>query len=158
MPQIALITFPSGVPELALNPSDASDETVRLDGAKNCPCAGINLMDLAVPILPNPERPLGPRQPRVTAAAGRRNGGEHLAALGIDLLDTILSDLKQVPAVEGCSGMRGDINRAHCLSTRGVEGIQLLSGGKPNLLTVIADSMDAVSFRKGTILTDDFGG
>src|SRR6266705_805041 len=36
-PQIALVTFPGGVPELAVDPGDAGDKTVGLDGAKNRP-------------------------------------------------------------------------------------------------------------------------
>jgi hypothetical protein len=58
-------------------------------------------MDLPAPMLPHPERPFGPREPRVTAAAGRRDRGEYTAGLRIDLLDAILGDLKQVLAVEG---------------------------------------------------------
>ena len=72
-------------------------------------------MDLPVPILPDPERPFGPGEPRVAAAAGRRDRGEHAAGVRIDLLDAILGDLKQVLAVEGRSGMRGDIDRAQRL-------------------------------------------
>jgi hypothetical protein len=63
-------------------------------------------MDLPVPILPHPERPFGPREPRVTAAAGRRDRGEHTAGLRIDLLDAILGELKQVrpsKAVPACA-------------------------------------------------------
>src|SRR5262249_11145400 len=62
-PQIALVPFPSAVPELAVDPGDPGDEAVRLDGAENRPGLGIDLMDLAVPILPHPERPFGPREP-----------------------------------------------------------------------------------------------
>jgi hypothetical protein len=85
-------------------------------------------MDLPVPILPHPERPFGPREPRVTAAAGRGDRGEHTAGLRIDLLDAILGELKQVLAVEGRSGMRGDLDRAQRLPARGIEGVQLVSG------------------------------
>src|SRR6266436_2478675 len=67
-PQIALVTFPGSVPELSVDPGDPGDEAVGLDRAKNRPCLGIDLMDLPVPILPHPERPFGPREPRVTAA------------------------------------------------------------------------------------------
>src|SRR6267378_2155823 len=84
-PQIALVTFPGAVPELAVDPGDPGDEAVGLDGAENRPCLRIDLMDLPVPILPHPERPFGPREPRVTAAAGRRDRGEHTAGLRIDL-------------------------------------------------------------------------
>jgi hypothetical protein len=61
-PQIAVVTFPGAVPEFAVHPGDPGDKTVRLDGAENRPGLGINLMDLAVPILPHPEHPFGPRE------------------------------------------------------------------------------------------------
>src|SRR5262245_23733726 len=76
-PHIALVTFPGAVPELAVDPGDPGDEAVGLDSTKNRACLGIDLMDLPVPLLPHPERPFGPREPRVTAAAGRRDRGEH---------------------------------------------------------------------------------
>src|SRR6185436_3266953 len=82
-PQIALVTFPGAVPELSVDPGDPGDEAVGLDRAKNRSRLGIDLMDLPVPILPHPERPFGPREPRVTAAAGRRDRGEHTAGLQI---------------------------------------------------------------------------
>src|SRR4030095_3782282 len=102
--------------------------------------------------------PFGPREPRVTAAAGRRDRGEHTAGLRIDLLDAILGDLKQVPAVEGRSGLRaGDIDRAHHLPARRIEGVQLVAGRKPDVLTVKRNPMHLVDTRKGSILTEDFG-
>jgi hypothetical protein len=115
-------------------------------------------MDLPVAILPHPERPLGPREPRVTAAAGRRDGGEHTAGLRVDLLDAILGELKQVLAVEGRSCIRGDIDLAQRLAARRIEGVQLVSGSEPDVLTVIRDSMHGLDTRKGSILTDDLGG
>src|SRR5256886_12476971 len=157
-PQITLVTFPGAVPELSVDPGDPGDEAFGLDRAKNRPCLGIDLMDLPVPILPHPERPFGPREPRVTAAAGRRDRGEHTAGLRIDLLDAILGELKQVLAVEGRSCMRGDIDRAHHLPARWIEGVQLVSGRKPDLLTVIRDPTHVVDTRKGSILADDLGG
>src|SRR5258708_16291372 len=56
-PQIAVVTFPGAVPELAVDPGHPGDETVGLDSAENRPRLAINLMDLAVPILPHPARP-----------------------------------------------------------------------------------------------------
>ena len=109
-------------------------------------------MDL--PVLPHPERPFGPREPRDTAA-GRRDRGEHTAGLRIDLLDAIPGDLKQVLAIEGRSGMRGDSDRAQRLPARGIEGSQLVSGGKPDVLTVKRDAMHVLDTGKGAILTDD---
>ena len=112
------------VPELAFDPGDAGDEAVRLDRAKNRPRLGIDLMDLPFPILPDPERAFGPRQPRVGAAAGCGDGREDAAPLRIDFLDAILGELKQMRAVEGRSGMRGDVDRAQRLAARRIEGVQ----------------------------------
>src|SRR5260370_40461042 len=109
-------------------------------------------------ILPHPERPFGPREARVTAAAGRRDRGEHTAGLRIDLLDAILGELKQVLAVEGRSCMPGDIDRAQRLPARRIEGVQLVPSSKPDVLAVKRDSMHAVGTWKGSILTDDLGG
>jgi len=156
-PQITVITFPGRVPELSIDPGDSGDEAVGLDGAKYRPCIGIDLMDLPIPILPDPERPFGPREPRVTATAGRGDGGEHTASLWINLLDAILGNLKQVLAVECRSCVRGDIDRAHCLAASRIEGIQRVSSGKPDVLTVIRDSMYVVAALKRTIFTNDVG-
>src|SRR5689334_22452061 len=49
-PQIALGAFPGAVPQLAVDPGDPGDKAVALDGAKNRPCLGIDLMDLSIPI------------------------------------------------------------------------------------------------------------
>jgi hypothetical protein len=144
------------MPKLSIDPSDPGDEAVGFDGAKNRACLGIDLMDLPVSILPDPKRTFGPRESRVAAAAGRRDRGEHTASFGIDLLDAILGDLKQVFAIESRSCMRRDIYRAHHLSARRIEGIQLVARCKPDVLTVIANSMHAVSSRERAILLDDF--
>src|SRR5208282_6568966 len=109
-------------------------------------------IDLPVRILRHPERPFAPREPRVTTAAGRRDCTEHTAGLRIDLLDATLGDLKQVLAVEGRSCMRGNIDRAQHLPARRIEGVQLVSGSKPDLLTVIRDPIHALDTRKGSIL------
>ena len=100
-------------------------------------------MDLPVPVLSHPECPFGPGEPRVTAATRRRDRGDYTAALRIDLLDAILGELKKILAVEGRSSVSGDVDRAQHLAARRIEGVQLVSGGKPDLLTVIRDSMHA---------------
>src|SRR5262245_40089157 len=156
-PQIALVAFPGAVPELSVDPADAGYEAVGLDRPKNRPGLGVHLMDLPLPILSHPERSFGPRESRVGAAARRRDRGEHAAGLRIDLLDAILGDLIQVPAVEGRACVRGDIDRAQQLAAHRIEGVQLVSGSKPDVLTVVRDPMHLVDTRKGTILTDDFG-
>jgi hypothetical protein len=156
-PQLALVTFPRGMPELSVDPRDSGHETVRLDRAKNRPGLGIDLVDLPVPVLTDPERPFGPRETRVAAAAGRRNRGDHAAGLRIDLLDAIFGELKQVLAVEGRSRMRVDIDRTQHLSARRIEGVQRVSSSKPDVPAVIRDAMYVVDTRKGSILTVDFG-
>src|SRR5215813_4940665 len=89
-PDVALLTFPGPVPELAVDPGDARDEAVRFDGAQDRPRLGIDLVDLSLSILSDPKRALAPREAGVAPAAGRRNRGEHTTGLGIDLLNTIL--------------------------------------------------------------------
>src|SRR5262249_3472259 len=99
--------------------------------------------------------PFGPREPRVTAAAGRRDRGKHLAGLRVDLLDATRGELEQMPAVEGRSCIRGDLDRAQRFPGRRIEGVQPLSNSKPDVLTVIRDSMHVVAPWKGSILTND---
>ena len=53
--------------------------------------------------------------------------------------------------------MRGDIDRAHRLSTLRIEGVQLVSRRKPHMLTVKRHTMDVVGARKRAILAEDFG-
>ena len=89
-------------------------------------------MDLAVAMLADPKRPFGPGKPGA-AAAGRRNRGEHVAGLRVDLLDAVLGDLEQVLAVEGRSRMRGDIDRARRLPLVGIEGVEPVAGGEPDV-------------------------
>ena len=122
-PQVALFTFPGGVPQFSLDPSDPGDETIGLDGAKDGPCIGVDLIDLPVAILSNPERPFGLGKARVAASSRRWDRGKHLTCLWIDLLNAIFGDLKQMLAVEGRSCVCGNIYRPHCLPARRVEGI-----------------------------------
>src|SRR5262249_37077846 len=67
-PYIALVAFPGAMPELSIDPGDAGHEAVGLDRAQNRSGLGIDLMDLPLAILPDPESPFGPREPRVAAA------------------------------------------------------------------------------------------
>jgi hypothetical protein len=156
-PHVALVAFPSAVPELAVDPGDPGNDAVGFDGAKNGSCFGIDLMDLPISVLPCPERPFRPRKPGVTAAARRRDRREHTAGLRIDLLDAILGDLKQVLTVERSSCMRGDIDRPHRLSTLRIGGAQLVSRRKPHMLTVKRHTMHVAGARKRAILAKDFG-
>src|SRR5215813_4257821 len=155
-PQITFVAFPGAVPELAVDPSDPGDETIGLDGAQYRPGFGIDLMDLAVAMLPDPQRAFGPRQPRA-AAAGRRNGGEYAAGVSIDLLDAVVGDLIEVPAVEGGSRMRGDRNRAQRLAARRIERLQRVAGGKPDMATIKRHPIHVLDARKGPPLHHDLG-
>ena len=149
--RLTSLSSPSQVPCQSSPSTQVTPVTKRLDfdGAQDRACLGIDLVDLAAAMLPDPERAFGPGQPRVAAVAGRRDRRKHAAGLRIDLLDAILGDLKQVLAVEGRSCMRGDIDRAHRLSALGIEGVQPVSGRKPDVLAVKRDAMHAVDPGKG---------
>ena len=58
--QFALFGFPGTVPEFAVHPGDARNKTVRLDGAKYRAGLRIDLMDLALAMLRDPERAFRP--------------------------------------------------------------------------------------------------
>src|SRR5262249_34250259 len=155
-PHIAFIAFPRAVPQLALDPGHPGDEAVGLDRTKNRSRVGIDLMDLAVAIVSDPERPFGPREPRVATMTGRRDRVEHLASRRVDLLDAIVSQLKEMPSVERGSRVRGDVDRLeHCPACR-IEGAQPVAGGKTDALTVIRHSTHIRDTRKGAILSNDF--
>src|SRR6185312_16080739 len=62
-PELALVALPGAVPEFAFHPGNPGDEAVGLDGAQDRPGLGIDLMDLALPILSDPKRPFGPGKP-----------------------------------------------------------------------------------------------
>jgi hypothetical protein len=114
-------------------------------------------MDLPVSILPDPERPFGPCEARVTTAAWRRDRRQHTAGFRIDLLDAIFGDLKQVRAIERRSCMCGNVDRAQGFPALGIEVDQLVPGSQPDALAVIRDAMHMLDARKGTILPHDFG-
>jgi hypothetical protein len=50
-----------------------------------------------------------------------------------------------------------DIDRAQHLPVCWVQGVQPVSGGKPDLLTVKRNPADAVDTRKRSIFAQDFG-
>jgi hypothetical protein len=89
--------------------------------------------------------------------AGCRDRGKHTSAFWIDFLDAILGDLKKMLAIKRGSRVRGNVDGACGISTRGIERIQLVPGREPDLLPVIGDSMHAVGASKGTVLAYNFG-
>ena len=113
---------------------------------------GIDLVDLPVAILPDPQRPLGPGQARVAPAAGRRDRRQDRAARRIDLEDAVVRDLVEVLAVEGRPGVAGDVERAHALAGRRLEGVQLLAAGEPDQAAVEADAVRRAA-RPGRVRT-----
>src|SRR5687768_17586253 len=59
--QLALVAFPRAVPQLAVDEAHAGHEAVRFDRAQNRARARVDLQDLAVAILADPQGALGPR-------------------------------------------------------------------------------------------------
>src|SRR5512146_168913 len=96
-------------------------------------------MDLALAILPHPERAFGPGEARIAAPAWRRDCAEYASALRVDLLDTIAGDLIQVLPVERRSCMSRDVERAHRIPGRRIEGDDFVSCGKPHLRAVVRE-------------------
>ena len=118
---VALVALPRAVPQLAVDPGDAGDETVRLDRAKDGAGLGIDLVDLAIAVLADPQAALGPGEARVAAVAGRRDRRYDVARGRIDLVDARLCDLVEVLAVECGAGVASAIERARELAALGIE-------------------------------------
>ncbi len=154
--QIAFVAFQSCVPKISINPGHPGYEAVRFDRSQDFAGVRVDLMDLPITILSDPQSSLGPGKPGVAAAAWRRNRGKHTPGFHVDLLNAILRDLKEVLAVECCSGMRSNIDRADCLPACWIDCIQFISGRKPDTLSVVSNSMHLVNAGKWTILVDDF--
>jgi hypothetical protein len=156
-PQVALVTVPGGVPEFSVDPGNPGNKTVGLDSAKNGTGFGIDLMDLSLAILTDPECPFGPGESRVATAPRGRYRCNDTAGLRIYLLDAILGELKQMLAIEGSASVRRDFDHAQLLSARRIKSVQLVSGREPDVLAVIRHSAHAVDPWKWTILPNDFG-
>ena len=157
-PQLALVALPGAVPQLALGPGDAGDEAVGLDGAQDLSGLGIDLVDLARAILAHPQRALGPRHARIAAVAGGGDRGQHLAGLGIDLLDALLEELEQVRSVERRSRMRVGVDGAHDHAAFGIEGVQPVARGEPDVLAVERQAMHVAGAGEGSVFAEDLGG
>ena len=153
--QLAFIGFPGAVPELAVDPGDAGDEAVRLDGAQDRAGLRIDLMDLAVAMLPDPERAFRPGHPGVRRLRASGCVASTRPVVRIDLLDAIPGDLEQVSAVEGGSRMRGDIERAHGLPARRDRSRSACRRSRSRIGAVIADPMHVRDVREGAVFADD---
>ena len=154
-----VVAFPGAVPELAVDPGDAGDEAVGLDRAEHRPGLRIDLVDLAVAVLADPERAFGPGQAGIAAAAGRRDGAEHLAGLRIDLLDAVLGDLEQVPAVERRARMRGDVDRrATIVPLSGSRALSRSPEANQTCWPSKVTPCTLVDAREGAVFAEDLGG
>ena len=61
--QLALVALPGAVPQLAVDPGHAGDEAVGLDRAQDRAGRGIDLVDLAVAVLPTQRLPSAQARP-----------------------------------------------------------------------------------------------
>src|SRR3546814_9743948 len=77
--QFTFVTFPGAVPEVAIDPAHAGDETVRFDRAQDLAAVRIDLMNLALAVLAHPQRTLGPGHAGIAAAT--RRSEEHTSEL-----------------------------------------------------------------------------
>src|SRR5262249_51863651 len=68
-PHVAGLALPGAVPQLAVDPGDAGDETVGGQGAQDGPGLRVDLVDLALAVLADPQRPLRPGHAGIAAAA-----------------------------------------------------------------------------------------
>ena len=155
---VALVAFPGAVPQLAVDPRHAGDKPIGFDGAQNGAGLGIDLVNLAITVLPHPQTAFGPCKARVTAVAGRRDRRHDIAGGGIDLVDARFSDLVKIRAVEGGASVAGAVERARDLAACGIEGDQSGSGGGPYAAAVVGDAGDAVGTGKRAVLAHDLGG
>ena len=68
--QVAFVALPRCVPQLAIDPCDTGDEAIGLEGAKDGAGLRIDLMDLALAVMADPQRSFGPREPESPPPAG----------------------------------------------------------------------------------------
>ena len=61
-PELALVIFPGAVPQIAIGPRHSRDEAVRLDRTQDRPGLRVDLVNLPVAILSDPQRAFAPGQ------------------------------------------------------------------------------------------------
>lgn len=69
--QVALVAFPGAVPKFAIDPGDASDKALGFYGTQDDTGFRVDLMNLAIAILADPERAFRPGEAGVATAARR---------------------------------------------------------------------------------------
>src|SRR4026207_1004071 len=97
------------MPHLTVDPGHAGDEAIGFDAALDGAGSGVDLVDLAVAIIPHPQTAFGPGHPRVATLAGCRARPHHIAGGGIDLVDARLGNLVEVCPIEGRARIASDI-------------------------------------------------
>src|SRR6185369_3304262 len=139
------------VPHLSVDPGHAGDETIGFDGALDGAGGGIDLVDLAVAMIPHPQAAFGPGHPRVAALAGRRDRGDHFAGGGIDLVDARLRDLIKVLAVECRTRVASDVEGIDGIAAVWIEGHQFRARSGPDTPAVMRDASDLFDAGKSVL-------
>src|SRR3546814_7107179 len=106
-------------------------------------------MNLSIAVLAHPQAACCPDHAGIASAARCRNGGKHAAGFRLNLQDLALGNLEQVPAVKGRAGVGGDIDGARQLSAVGIEGLQPVTAGEPDMLPVVADATNLFDAGEG---------
>ena len=120
------LSSPSQLPCQSSPSTQVTPVTTPLDSmVRRMAPVWIDLMDLLVPVLPDPERSFGPSEARnhLRLRAPVSSPAHYRSSDGRP--DAIFGDLKQVPAVEGGYGMRCDIDRAHRFPMSGSSALSL---------------------------------
>ena len=159
-PQVALVAFPGAVPQLAVDPGDAGDEAVGLDGAQDRSrsrdrsdgsCARGTAPTQSVPSAQ--ARPESPPPPGAGIVASTR------PVFGIDLLDAVLGDLEQVLAVERGAGVRR--RRRACAAVLPLSGSNAFSRSPDANQTCLPSKVTPATcsaLGEGAVFADDLGG
>src|SRR5262249_50310818 len=138
-----------------IDPRDAGDEAVRLDGAQDGSRLRIDLVDLPLPVLSDPERSLCPGQARVAPTSRSGDRREHLSGARVDLLDPRVGDLPEVLPVERGARIAGALEGAATLAGRRIERAQRVPAREPDQASVEADPGHVGDAGERPVLPDD---
>src|SRR5690606_17835672 len=111
----------------------------------------------AVPVMRHPQHAVGPRQAGMAIAVGRRQRGQHLTCLRVDLAYLIAIDLVERLAVERRSRRAWRCNGASRRARVRINGLQAVTGGQPDMPAIVSNSVNLLHLRERTMLVNDFG-